>query len=224
MQTWMIFWLMTPFTNSCPISRTFPSIRRFTAFSSFSLFASGTSLRASYWPLAPSNSSWQVLSSTRRKDMGLESPSGGGNSGSSLDSRKQSSAYRKQKVGSATAFSKMVAMAPLRMSLVVIFSRSCMNSRSNFSGVSLLRIPRMLRIARSPSLPATLGAQALRPRSSAFCILARGSFLFAGGSMLELGSGARFHFPPSSCPMPPRPPPRPPPAPRMSPPLRACST
>lgn len=46
-----------------------------------------------------------------------------------------------QKVGWATAFSKTRAMVRWRTSEVVITASSCSRRRSNFSGVSLLRIP-----------------------------------------------------------------------------------
>ena len=94
--TWMILWFRTPFTNSRPIRRTLPSMRRLTAVAAFSRALSSTSARASYCPLAPSNSSWHVFSSTRRKAMGLpgvpSSAGAEGNSGTSLLRRRHSSA------------------------------------------------------------------------------------------------------------------------------------
>jgi len=106
---------------------------------------------------APSNSSWHVFSRIWRNVTGLSPPAGGGNSGSSLDSFMHRSAYIAQYVGCSTAFSNTSVMVWRSTSAVVMTSSSCCSRRSNFSGVSLFRMPLMVRRACRTEFGGRLG-------------------------------------------------------------------
>mmetsp|Transcript_4574 Transcript_4574/g.8606 ORF Transcript_4574/g.8606 Transcript_4574/m.8606 type:complete len:325 (+) Transcript_4574:1309-2283(+) len=135
--------------NNSPIKRMLPRVASFT-FRILSSRSSGlmsgcsaiSCITVARAAAAPSNSSWHVFSRMRRNVMERCSPSAGGNSGSAMDSLTHSLEYREQKVGSATALSKMSEITLRRVSaelmpIVTIWSESL----SNFSGVILFRIP-----------------------------------------------------------------------------------
>jgi len=66
---------------------------------------------------------------------------GQGGPARALDRRSQSSAYMGTKVGCATAFSNTSRMVACSTSASATLPTSCSSSRSNFSGVSLFRMP-----------------------------------------------------------------------------------
>mmetsp|Transcript_8080 Transcript_8080/g.49921 ORF Transcript_8080/g.49921 Transcript_8080/m.49921 type:complete len:357 (-) Transcript_8080:405-1475(-) len=160
--------------KSSPIKRMLPSVLCLTALSATSLSCTAFILSAlSFCSAVPSNSSWQVFRRTRRKVMGLLSPSSDGKSGRSSLNFLQSFAYKGQKVGSATAFSKTRTIHFWRSGAELIpASRACLASRSNLSGVNLLRIPLMVRTTFSSLSSADVPAdQAL----VALCIFISGA-------------------------------------------------
>lgn len=84
-----------------------------------------------------------------------------------VDRRWHSSAYTVTNVGCAMALSKSSLMVPCRMSSEVTRPTSCPSRRSNFSGVSLLMMPRIWRSAFSVPDALVAGAHAWRPLSAA---------------------------------------------------------
>mmetsp|Transcript_3824 Transcript_3824/g.10929 ORF Transcript_3824/g.10929 Transcript_3824/m.10929 type:complete len:249 (+) Transcript_3824:1400-2146(+) len=83
-------------------------------------------------------------------------------------------AYMATKVGCTTAFSNTIVIVPSSTSWLVISGISCPNSLSNFSGVSLFRIPFIF--LSTCLLPSSVpAAHAVRPRSDALWILCESS-------------------------------------------------
>merc|ERR1719264_1215536 len=92
-----------------------------------------------------SNSSLHLLSSRRLKVVILDS--GGSKLGAWSDSRLHSCAYMELYLGSSRAFSNISKITPLKITFdpVPMMLRISVINFSNFSGVILLRIPRILR-------------------------------------------------------------------------------
>ena len=186
-----IFSAIIFFLKSSPMSLMLPMVRTLTRFVAAAFSAGSVMDSSSSRALpAPSNSSWHVLSRMRRNVMGLP-PSSAGNSGSSLDSRRHTSAYMEQNPGSQMALSKTMEMvSPSVSASSMPHSRSCSIRRSNFSGVILLRMPLMARVVlvRASSAP---------PRAHAF------SARTISAPAVPSGSGVRSTRPPLPLPLPP---------------------
>jgi hypothetical protein len=148
-----IFSAIIFFLKSSPMSRMLPIVRSLTRFVAAARSAGSVIVDSSVlaWP-APSNSSWQVFNRMRLNVIGLPSEDSPGNSGSSLDRRRQTSAYMPQKPGSQMALSNtMEIVSDSAAAVVMPTSSSCSISRSNFSGVILLRMDLTARVTLEPS-------------------------------------------------------------------------
>ena len=153
----MIFSAIMCFLYSSPMSLMLPMVRTLTRFVAALRSAASAMFASSSLAFpAPSNSSWHVLRRTRLNVVGFPPGSADGNSGSSFDRRRHTSAYMLQNPGSQIALSKTMDIVSARMSASSMpASRSCSIRRSNFSGVILFRIPLISRVtlARSSSAP-----------------------------------------------------------------------
>mmetsp|Transcript_3648 Transcript_3648/g.10575 ORF Transcript_3648/g.10575 Transcript_3648/m.10575 type:complete len:246 (+) Transcript_3648:4312-5049(+) len=160
----------TLFLYSSAMRRMVPMVRCFTRRSWLSRSNPLSFVSAARASVVLSNWSWHVFSSSFWNDMGLDCPFGGASSGSCSARAWPSWAYMATKVGCSTAFSNTRLIRPFSTSTLLTCSISCPSRRSNFSGVSLLRIPfTAFRAAASPSLDVVPGIHAFLPTSAADC-------------------------------------------------------
>ena len=180
-----IFSAIMRFLYSSPMSLMLPMVRTLTRFAAAARSAGSAMDSSSSRALpAPSNSSWHVLSRIRRNVTGFPPSTPLGNSGSSLDRRRHTSAYMPQNPGSQMALSNTMEMVSDNVAASSMpHSSSCSIRRSNFSGVILFRIPLIARVV-------LVLASSVAPRAHAF------SALTISAPSVPSGRGVRSTRPP----------------------------